>query len=114
MDEPQMRGASSQGMSRYGQAAAESQTIEKIASAGRFNGRRATPEERSVRYMRRILRDGIEHEIPKSMALYLLDGHDKAERLAQSCREHPALSYTGHSAIWRETRAGSRMSAGEA
>jgi hypothetical protein len=66
------------GVSRYRQAAANCQTIEKIAGAGRFNGRRATPEERKVRYVRHILRDGIEHEIPKSMALYLLDGHDNS------------------------------------
>ncbi|HEY1242182.1 MAG TPA: hypothetical protein VGF16_16575 [Bryobacteraceae bacterium] len=73
--------------------------------AGNGNLRRGgiTDEGRKTRYLRRIIRDDLEYEIPRSMALYLLDGDDKAQRLAESSRAGPCLSYTGQSQIWRET-----------
>jgi hypothetical protein len=62
-----------------------------------------SPDERKVRYCRLIVRDGFEYEIPHSLALYLLDGPDKAERLACSS-QHPLVSYSGITLIWRESR----------
>jgi hypothetical protein len=63
-----------------------------------------TPEAAKVRYLRKILSDDFTYEIPKSMALYLLDGPDKAERLAAASRQRPLISYSGISLIWRESR----------
>jgi len=44
----------------------------------------------------------IEYEINRKIALYILDGADKAQRLQASSREHPCISYTGQSRVWRE------------
>jgi hypothetical protein len=46
-----------------------------------------------------------EYEIPKSMALYILDGNDREARLNASSRDLPCTSYTGQSRVWREEHA---------
>ena len=46
----------------------------------------------------------LEYKIDRKIALYILDGADKAERLAASSRENPCVSYTGQSRVWREMR----------
>ena len=43
-----------------------------------------------------------EAQVAKSIALSLLDGVDKAERLDRSDREHPLKSYTGRSEVWKQ------------
>lgn len=60
------------------------------------------PEDLRVRYMRSIPEHGFEYQIPKPLALYLLDGKDKHERLQASTRQNPVTSYSGISRIWRE------------
>jgi hypothetical protein len=69
-------------------------------------------QERRYKYMRQFpaildKKRGkpLEYKIDKQIALYILDGSDKAERLAASSRENPCVSYTGQSRVWRELRA---------
>jgi hypothetical protein len=81
------------------------------AKAGHFKGRRATLEERRMVHVRQFpdiidKKTGkpLEYKIDRKIALYILDGADKAERLAASSRENPCVSYTGQSRVWREMR----------
>jgi hypothetical protein len=54
----------------------------------------------------------LEYEIPKSIALYILDDADKHQRLASSSRERPLASYSGQSRVWPEERAGKEVARG--
>jgi len=71
---------------------------------GHLRRGQVSPEERQIRYMRLIVLDGFQYEIPRSMALYILDGKDKAERLAASSKDNSCVSYSGISRVWREQR----------
>ena len=78
--------------------------------------RNFSPEERvralanrNYRYIRQFPKNtdkkagrAMEYEIPKSMALYILDGNDRDARLNASSRDLPCTSYTGQSCVWRE------------
>jgi hypothetical protein len=65
----------------------------------------ANAARRESCYLRLLVRDGLEFEIPKAMALYLLNGSDKGERLEASSRENPLTSYSGISRVWKQARA---------
>lgn len=41
--------------------------------------------------------------IPKSIALYLLDGNDKAARLEASSPQTPLKTYSGLGEVWKES-----------
>jgi len=78
---------------------------------------RRSLEARQYRYMRQFpgkkdKKTGkpLEYDIPKPLALYLLDGPDKYERLEASSRQQPCSSYSGLSLVWKEEREASGSS----
>jgi hypothetical protein len=46
----------------------------------------------------------LEYKIDRKIALSILDGADKADRLKVSSRENPCTCSTGLSRVWREQR----------
>ena len=69
--------------------------------------------DRNVRYIRQFPnipnhKTGrpLEYQIDHRIALYILDGADKEQRLKASSRDQPCVSYTGQSCVWREKRDG--------